>query len=107
MDILNEHGVFGRYPILDNAVIHKVPAVQELIESRGYKAVYLSPYSPFVNPIKLFWLKVKASVKRKDCLTATDNLSARVIESVERVTVNWVKHSASFFDRCLALELML
>ncbi|KAG1171745.1 hypothetical protein G6F70_006360 [Rhizopus microsporus] len=47
MDILNEHGVFGRYPILDNAVIHKVPAVQELIESRGYKAVYLSPYSPF------------------------------------------------------------
>jgi transposase len=77
--------------------IHKVPAVQELIESRRYKAVYLSPYSPLVNPIKLFWSKVKASVKREGCLTTSDNLSARVIESVERVTVDWVKHSASFF----------
>ncbi|KAI8877108.1 hypothetical protein K501DRAFT_157372, partial [Backusella circina FSU 941] len=81
--------------------------VQELIESRGYKAVYLSPYSPFVNPIKLFWSKVKASVKIEDCLTTTDNLSAIVIELVERVTVDWVKHSASFLDRCLALEPML
>lgn len=88
MDTLNERVMFGRYLILDNAVIHRVPAVQELIENRGYKAIYLSPYSSFVNPIKLFWLKVKPSVKKEDCLTATDNLSARVIESVERVTVD-------------------
>jgi transposase len=110
MDTLDEHEMSGRYLILDNAAIHKVAAVQELIESRGYKAVYLPPYSPFLNPIELFWSKVKAGVKR-DCLTATDNLSARIIESAKQVTVedchNWIKHSVSFFDRCLTLEPML
>jgi hypothetical protein len=28
---LDEHEMFGRYLILDNAVIHKIAAVQELI----------------------------------------------------------------------------
>lgn len=86
INTLNKHGMFSRYLILDHAVIRKVLAAQDIIESRGYKDVYLSPYSLFVNPIiKLFWSKVKAGVKREDLFTATDNLSARVIESVERV----------------------
>lgn len=99
MDTLDKHEMSGRYLILDNAAIHKVAAVQELIESRGCKAVYLPPYSPFLNPIELFWSKVKAGVKR-DCLTATDNLSARIVESTKQVTVddchNRIKHSVSF-----------
>lgn len=57
MDTLNKCGMFGRYLILDNAVIHRVPAVQELIESRGYKAIYLPPYSPFVSPLKFLGRK--------------------------------------------------
>lgn len=110
MDTLDTHEMPGHYLILDNAAIHKVSAVQDLIVSRGYKAVYLPPYSPFLNPIELFWSKVKAGVKR-DCLTATDNLSARIVESARQVSVDdcrgWIKHSVSFFDRCLALKPML
>ncbi|KAI8875234.1 hypothetical protein K501DRAFT_203041, partial [Backusella circina FSU 941] len=45
--------------------------IQELIESCGYKTVFLPPYSLFLNPIELFWSKLKAGVKR-DFLTTTD-----------------------------------
>jgi transposase len=38
----------------------------------------LPPYSPFLNPIELFWAEVKAGVK-KDCLTGTDISSDRII----------------------------
>ncbi|ORE05654.1 hypothetical protein BCV72DRAFT_208896 [Rhizopus microsporus var. microsporus] len=90
-------------------MIHKRPNIQKLIVDRGYKVAYL-PYSPFLNPIELFWAKVKARIRR-DCLTATDILSERIIESAKQVTVadcqGWIKHSVSFFDRCLALEPML
>ncbi|KAI8355685.1 hypothetical protein BD560DRAFT_300700, partial [Blakeslea trispora] len=51
-----------------------------------------------------FWSKLKAGVK-KDCLTADDNLSQRIIESAKNVTtldcINWIEHSISFFDHCI------
>lgn len=110
MDTLDKHNMQGRYLVLDNASIHKVSDVQDLIKCRGYKVAYLPPYSPFLNPIELFWSKLKAGVKR-DCLMATDNLSARIVESAKQVSVddckNWIRHSASFFEKCLALEPML
>jgi hypothetical protein len=54
MDTLDQHGMKGRYLVIDNAAIHKVDEIQKLIENRGYKATYLPPYSPFLNPIELF-----------------------------------------------------
>lgn len=59
-------GMKGRHIILDKASIHKVSDVQDLIENRGYKTVYLPPYLPFLNLIELFWSKVKIGVKRKE-----------------------------------------
>lgn len=110
MDTLNQHGMRGRYLVMGNAAIHKVHEVQSLIETRGYKATYLPPYSPFLNPIELFWSKLKGGIRR-DCLTVDDNLTTRIIESAKKVSVNdcvnWINHAYSFFDRCLALEPML
>ncbi|CEJ00962.1 hypothetical protein RMCBS344292_18454 [Rhizopus microsporus] len=110
MDTLDQFDMKGRHLVMDNAAIHKVTEVQSLIKSRGYKATYLPPYSPFLNSIELFWSKVKDGIRR-DCLTVDDNLSARIIESAKTISVddcvNWISHLYSFFDRCLALEPML
>ncbi len=110
MDTLDQFDMKGRYLVMDNAAIHKVTEVKDLIASRGYKVIYLPPYLPFLNPIELFWSKVKGGIRR-DCLNANDNLSTRIIESAKTVSVddcvNWINHSYSFFDRCLALEPML
>ncbi|KAG2193614.1 hypothetical protein INT47_007237 [Mucor saturninus] len=101
MDCLDRNGLHGYYLVMDNAPIHKPAAIRELIENRGYKCVYLSPYSPFLNPIEEFWSKVKAGIKRNP-LDSSDLLTPRIMESVTNVTLNdcrgWIKHSVSFFN---------
>ena len=56
---------------MDNAPIHTPVKVRELVESIGYKCLYLPPHSPFLNPIEEFWSKVKAGVRR-NALTADE-----------------------------------
>jgi transposase len=61
MDVLDRHDMKGYYLVMDNAPIHTPTKVCDLVESRGYKCLYLPPYSPFLNPIEEFWSKIKAS----------------------------------------------
>jgi transposase len=42
----------GYYIIMDNAPIHTVNQIDEMIVARGYKSIYLSPYSPELNLIE-------------------------------------------------------
>jgi transposase len=89
--------------VMDNAPIHTPLKLRELVESRGYKCLYLPPYSPFLNPIEELWSKVKAGVRRT-ALTADDRLSDRICESVQMVTrpdcQAWIRHAVAFFPRC-------
>jgi transposase len=58
----------GHYLIMDNAPIHSSTDIGKYINSRGYRFVYLPPYSPELNPIEQFWSVVKSKVKRnKSC----------------------------------------
>ena len=68
----------GHFLVKDNAPIHTPLKVRELVESRGYKYLYLPPHSPFLNPIEEFWPKVKAGVRRY-ALTADNILSDRIV----------------------------
>jgi hypothetical protein len=110
MDTLDKHDMKDRYIVMDNAAIHKVSEIQEAILKRGYKPIFLHPYSPLLSLIELFWSKLKTGVKR-DCLAAEDNLSQRTIESSKKVTSsnydNWIKHCTSFFDDCIARKPMM
>ncbi len=42
------------YTIMDNAPIHTADDIDEMISKRGYKSIYLPPYSPELNPIENF-----------------------------------------------------
>jgi transposase len=42
---------------IDDAPIHTIDAIDAMIAERGYKCVYLSPYSPELNPNEQFWSK--------------------------------------------------
>jgi transposase len=91
MDALDEHEMSGCHFILNNAAIYKVFAVQDLIESRRY--------SPFLNPIELFWSKVKAGVKG-DSLTAVDN----IIESARQLAFYFRQFGLASTDNILKQE---
>lgn len=54
--------------ILDNASIHHVQEVSDLIEQAGSRIIYLPPYSPDLNPAEGIFSQVKATMKSNDKL---------------------------------------
>ena len=55
--------------ILDNAAIHHVQEVEDLIETQaGCRLCYLPPYSPDMNPAEGVFSQIKSIMKRNDKL---------------------------------------
>lgn len=65
---------------MDNVPIHTAKEINELITSRGYKDIYLSPYSPELSPIEQFWAIVKNKVKRSE-FKDKEGLVTRITEA--------------------------
>ncbi|KAG1164952.1 hypothetical protein G6F36_013604 [Rhizopus arrhizus] len=58
----------GYHLVMNNAPIHSSIDIGKYIHSRGYRCVYLLPYSRELNPIEQFWSVVKSKVKRNKFL---------------------------------------
>ena len=55
--------------IMDNAAIHHVEGVADLIENQaGARLIYLPPYSPDLNPLEEVFSQVKSIMKQNDSL---------------------------------------
>lgn len=63
-----------------------------MIESRnkGYRCVYLSLYSPELNPIEKFWALVKNRAKRQN-LQDTETIEVRIIEAVYNIPAKYLQ----------------
>ena len=54
---------------MDNASIHHVEQVVDMIEDQlGARLLFLSPYSPDLNPVEEVFSQVKAIMKENDVL---------------------------------------
>ena len=51
----------GAVVVMDNLPAHNVEEVESLIKSVGASVLYLSSYSPEVNPIEHWWSHLKRS----------------------------------------------
>jgi hypothetical protein len=51
----------------DNASFHKSPLIREAIESVGCELLFMSAYSPDLNPIEKFWAQLKAWLRSMYC----------------------------------------
>ncbi|GAN10428.1 hypothetical protein MAM1_0354d09969 [Mucor ambiguus] len=49
----------GYYIVMDNAPIHTAGQIDVMIVARGYRNIYLPPYSPELNSTEQFWSIVK------------------------------------------------
>jgi transposase len=56
----------GDIVVMDNLAAHKVQGVRQTIEATGAKLLYLPPYSPDLNPIELFFAKLKALLRKAE-----------------------------------------
>jgi transposase len=54
----------GDIVVMDNLPAHKVAGVRRAIHAKGAKLIYLPPYSPDLNPIKLLFDKIKALLRK-------------------------------------------
>ncbi|KAG1470494.1 hypothetical protein G6F56_002655 [Rhizopus delemar] len=85
LDIMDmDEILMGDYLVMDNCTIHKSHPMIKKIESRGYRVIYLPPYSPELNPIKQFWALVKGKMKRHRLINE-ENLSQRIAEACNNV----------------------
>ncbi|KAG1452272.1 hypothetical protein G6F55_008764 [Rhizopus delemar] len=93
----------GHYLVMDNAPIHTSEDIAKYVESRGYRCVYLPPYSPELNPIEQFWSVVKSKVKRNKFLEK-ETLMTRISEASNSLKLSDFKgivmHSHKSLDKC-------
>ncbi|KAG1054893.1 hypothetical protein G6F43_003114 [Rhizopus delemar] len=65
LNIMNmNESLMGSYLVMNSCATHKSHPMIRKIESRGYRVMYLPPYSPELGPIEQFWTLVKGQVKR-------------------------------------------
>lgn len=88
--------------VVDNASIHKVAGIREMVEERGARLLFLPAYSPDFNPIELAFSSIKAWLRsnrdrvNKE-LESDDGMVYDLFwEAVHSVTVEsskgWFKH---------------
>lgn len=86
----------GQVVILDNLSSHHRASIRTLIEARGCHLLFLSPYSPDLNPIEMMFSKVKAQVRAGSWRTVDDLLNA-IWTALGAVTSQdvaaWLKHT--------------
>lgn len=56
---MNEWPLPNSVLVINNASIHKVAGVREMVEERGARLLYLPAYSPDFNPIELAFSTIK------------------------------------------------
>lgn len=80
--------------ILDNASIHHVDGIVELIESAGALAIFLPPYSPDLNPIEEAFSKLKSTLKANNELLDRIDMESLVLHACTSITAddckNWI-----------------
>ncbi|KAG0735968.1 hypothetical protein G6F32_008590 [Rhizopus arrhizus] len=95
------------YLVMDKSPIHSSPDIGKYIHSRGYRYVYLPPYSPELNPIEQFWSVVKSKVKRNKFLEK-ETLMTRISKACNSLYLSdfkgFVSHSARCFGKRLNKE---
>ena len=105
---MNEFPLPNSVLVIDNASIHKVDGIRELVEDRGARLMYLPSYSPNFNPIKLAFSTIKQWLRSNhDCVNReidSDNGAVYNIfwEAVHSVTAEqargWYKHCGYIVD---------
>ena len=86
----------GAVVVMDNLPAHKVDLITSMIESVGASILYLSPYSPYFNPIELWWSQLK-SLLRQFSPTTT-----KMVDTIIAVALDLInpKHLKNWFTNC-------
>jgi len=86
----------GQIVVMDNLRVHKSKRVQQAIEARGCRLLFLPAYSPDFSPIEETFSKLKAFLRRAGARTR-DALQEVLAQSLLTVTV---QDARGWFEHC-------
>ena len=89
--------------VVDNAAIHKVPGICELVEEHGSHLLFLPSYSPDFNPIELAFSTIKAWLhKNRDHAHEEMDIEGGVIYNIfwEAVHSIMVEQAKGWYNHC-------
>ncbi|KAG1054711.1 hypothetical protein G6F43_003288 [Rhizopus delemar] len=106
MDVLDKHKMFkDNYIVMDNSPIHQHEDIRKHVENRGYRCIYLPPYSPELNQIEQFWSICKSKLKREQLLEE-ETLTARIQMACNQILIGdlrgFCKYSTVKFVDCMS-----
>jgi transposase len=93
----------GDIVLMDNLPSHKVSGVAQAIRSAGAELVYLPPYSPDKNPIKMVFSKAKNEIRKRAPRTKTqcDDLCGESLDWFSDVKCyNYIRHAGYTQQQC-------
>uniref|UniRef100_A0A182W8X6 DDE_3 domain-containing protein n=1 Tax=Anopheles minimus TaxID=112268 RepID=A0A182W8X6_9DIPT len=89
---------------MDNVRFHKCTEIREAIGEEQDRAIYLPPYSPFLNPIENLFSKWKNVVKRTNPQNEADLMEA-IANGATTLTADdcegYIRNMWSYASRCL------
>jgi transposase len=87
--------------------MNKINEIQQLIISKGFRLLFLPPYSPQLNPIEEVFSKWKEFIKSKNSRTS-EELVDYIHQTKNFITIeefgNYFSHMKSFILRALRRE---
>ena len=89
--------------VIDNASIHKLAGIHELVEERGTRLLYLPAYSPDFNPIELAFSAIKAWLREnrdrvnRELESPDGTVYNTLWEGIHSVTV---EHAKGWYMHC-------
>jgi transposase len=89
--------------VVDNASIHKVAGIRELVEERGMRLLYLPAYSPDLNPIELAFSTIKAWLRlNRDRVNEEYELGDGIVYNIlwEAVYAVTSEHARGWYKHC-------
>ena len=105
---MNEFPLPNSVLVIDNASIHKVNGIRELVEDHGARLLYLPSYSPDFNPIELAfstikqWLRSNRDRVNQELNSGEGGVYNVFWEAVHSVTADqargWYKHCGYIVD---------
>lgn len=85
----------GQIVVMDNLPVHKVARVQQLVEDRGCRLLFLPAYSPDFSPIEETFSKIKTFLRRAGARTR-ETLQEAIAHALLTVTPQdtrgWFRH---------------
>lgn len=104
IQVLLDRGTNHAFIVMDNVPFHKTEEVRILLAALGHEAIFLPPYSPFLNPIENLFNQWKQKIKRRQP-SSKEELNVAINESVQEISrencSNYFRNMQTYIPLCL------